>query len=140
MNDGQDGHTSHNMVVGRHVREVGGDGHSCEQHLTGCIFGGGTAGDGSNKIDVACFRISTVHSLAKKEYEPEIQHKMGTCSSGARNFRVKYIAPELGYADDNSARLSANAQAPAPPMTQLHMMAAAPPACSPYIQVDMREP
>lgn len=27
---------------------------------------------------------------------PDIQHRIGTWSSGARNFKVKYIAPELG--------------------------------------------
>ena len=44
---------------------------------------------------------------------------------------MKYMAPELGYADEISAMLSARAQAPAPPITQLHMMAAAPPAWRP---------
>jgi hypothetical protein len=38
------------------------------------------------------------------------------------------MAPALGYADASSARLMANAQPPAPPIIQLHIMAAAPPA------------
>lgn len=71
---------------------------------------------------------------------PAIQQRIGTCSSGARYFRVKYIAPELGYAEAISAMLNASAQAPAPPIIQLHMIAAAPPAWSPYIHVDMRVP
>lgn len=96
------------MIVGWYVREVGGDGYSCEQYLIGCIFGGGIVGDGFNKIDVVCFCISRVYFFVKKEYEFEIQYKMGICFFGVRNFRVKYIVFEFGYVDDSLVRLSVN--------------------------------
>lgn len=97
MNDCEAYHDTNDMAWCWHVAEVGRDRNSCKKHLTRGILGRGTTSNGTHEIEITfVMLVSGIWEQEISKNLPATQQRKGTCSSGARNFKVKYMAPELG--------------------------------------------
>jgi hypothetical protein len=94
----EEGHDCHDVPCVGDKGEVGNNGDGRKKHLAGSIFRGCAPSDSSNKVNVPYAPSARSHNtkILRDKILPAIQHKNATWSSGARNFNVKYIAPELG--------------------------------------------